>query len=114
VEGIESAPFERLEADLEVALYRVAVEALTNCLKHARATHVWVVLQCDEHMIRLRVIDDGQGPNSTINEDDRALHLGILGMCERLRPWGGVVWIEPTPTSGAMVAADVRLRGHDD
>ncbi|MGZ3680625.1 MAG: GAF domain-containing sensor histidine kinase, partial [Ktedonobacterales bacterium] len=114
VDGFESVECTRLEANLEVALYRVAQEALTNCVKHARASHVWVTLQRESDMVRLRVIDDGQGWNSTAENTDRGPHLGLLGMRERLRPWGGTVQIGANPAGGTLVSADVRLRGDND
>jgi signal transduction histidine kinase len=114
VDGFGPVECTRLETNLEVALYRVAQEALTNCVKHARASHVWVTLQREAHLVRLRVIDDGQGWNSIAEDTDQGHHLGLLGMRERLRPWGGAVQIGANPTGGTLVSADVRLRGDDD
>lgn len=114
VDGFASAECARVDANLEVALYRVAQEALTNCVKHARACHVRVTLQRDAQVIRLHIVDDGQGWNSIAESADPALHLGLLGMRERLRPWGGTVWIGANPNGGTLVSAGVRLRGHDD
>lgn len=114
VDGFGSVECTRLEANLEVALYRVAQEALANCVKHARASHVWVTLQREANMVRLRVIDDGQGWNSLAESTDRGHHLGLLGMRERLRPWGGTLWIGANPAGGTLVSVDVRLRGDDD
>ncbi|WP_051006773.1 sensor histidine kinase, partial [Nitrolancea hollandica] len=61
VETTDHAPFKRLEPDLEIALYRVAQEALNNCLKHARATQVTVSVCQSSSRVRLNVADDGQG-----------------------------------------------------
>ncbi len=109
--------FGRLQADLEVALYRIAQEALTNCLKHAYANQVWVVLGRDERRVWLRIADDGKGilsnaaPAST---PDSSPHLGLLGMRERVRPWNGRVSVESAARGGTRVVTEVALRGTDE
>lgn len=106
------APFGRLDEALEVALYRVAQEALYNCLKHARATKVTLVLRRDENRVELKVVDDGQGYRP--DDDPRQhLHLGILGMRERLRPWGGSLSVEATVAGGTVVSAEISLGGEN-
>lgn len=83
----------RLPRDLETALYRVAQEALNNCLKHAEATRIAVTLRCEGRCLVLRVADDGRGyhPEAAAGNGGRSLQLGLVGMRERLRPWGGTV-----------------------
>lgn len=110
----DGAPFGRLESDLEVALYRVVQEALNNCLKHARATRVAIVLRRDGGKIGLSVVDDGQGIAPLANGDSATLHLGILGMRERLRPWAGVVKIGRSTQGGTHVVVEVTPRGRNE
>ncbi len=105
------APSHRLEPDLEIALYRVAQEALNNCLKHAGATQVSVTLCQEPTRIWLRVVDDGQGIDPDARQARESLHLGILGMRERLRPWGGSLSLEGNPSGGTVVSAEIPLGG---
>ena len=108
------APSQRLEPDLEVALYRVAQEALNNCLKHAGATQVSVTLCQEPSRIWLRVVDAGQGLDPAAQREQDSLHLGILGMRERLRPWGGSLSLEGNPSGGTIVSAEIPLGGKRD
>ncbi|MBM2811633.1 MAG: Histidine kinase protein, partial [Chloroflexi bacterium] len=102
---------ERLERDLEVALYRVAQEALNNCLKHAGGTQVDVSLWRGDNGVVLRVVDDGKGmpglDGGSSAGSHESLHLGFLGMRERLRPWEGVVTVESAADGGTVLTAAV-------
>ncbi|SEH12264.1 two-component system, NarL family, sensor histidine kinase UhpB [Thermoleophilum album] len=73
----------RLSREVELAVFRTAQEALTNVLRHARAERVWVRLDCDEQMLRLRVEDDGRG------FDGETAGRGTQGMVERAFAVGG-------------------------
>jgi len=91
----------RLEEEMELALYRIAQEALTNVDKHARASHVVVEL-CFGERIELKITDDGKGfqvPTSLIGEKT----LGLAGMAERARLVGGEFLIASTPEQGTRV-----------
>jgi signal transduction histidine kinase len=103
----ESLSSDRLSADLELALFRVAQEALNNCLKHARATQVHVTLWREGSSVRLTVTDDGERRPDRPRPSERRGHLGIAGMGERLRPWGGVVTVRAGSDCGTVVAAEV-------
>jgi signal transduction histidine kinase len=111
VEGFEPMKYARLETGLEVALYRVAQEALANCVKHARARQVRVTLQREARVVRLLVADDGLGVGDIADGAEGRLGLGLLGMRERLRPWGGTVRISANPAGGTQVSADAEVRG---
>jgi signal transduction histidine kinase len=85
----------RLPSTTEVALYRVVQEALTNAVKHAKASNIWVRAWRDEFVLCCSIRDDGAG------FDVRALQaagcrkgLGLIGMQERLSAIGGTVRIE--------------------
>ena len=51
-----------LAESVELAVYRITQEALTNVARHARATRAWVEVTGDDRRVRLRVTDDGVGP----------------------------------------------------
>jgi signal transduction histidine kinase len=108
-----ASPGGRLPAELELALYRIAQEALNNCLKHAEARRVSVTLWRAGGPIRLTVADDGKGFEETRRGGGAGAHLGILGMRERLRPWNGFVTVGAGPKGGTVVVAELTLEGGD-
>ncbi len=99
----------RLDRDLETALYRLAQEALNNCLKHARATRVIVTLRQEASEVSVEVADNGRGFAAAREEEGRRFPIGLVGMRERVQPWGGTVGHGPRPGGGALVRATVPL-----
>lgn len=89
----------RLPSDLELAVFRVAQEALSNIRRHAgQITAVCVVFRCLGNKAQLEVRDDGRGTGELdAAQLVRDGHLGIAGMQERARLFGGKVevWSEP-------------------
>lgn len=114
--AIDHQHYARLPDDLETALYRVAQEALNNCLKHARASRVAVTYWREGPQLGLRIVDNGRGYDATVAADGKlhSLQLGILGMRERLRPWGGQVHVAPGASGGTVVLAELLIGGDDD
>jgi len=106
VGAADGEAFSRLPADLEIALFRVAQEALANCLRHADAGMVSVEVFREGQTLRLLVQDDGVGLRSN-PAPDRTASLGVLGMRERLRAWGGSVSIQSIEPLGTLVVAEV-------
>jgi signal transduction histidine kinase len=111
VETPDGQPFGRVDCDLEIALFRVAQEALANCLRHADASTVSVELYRCPGNVRLFVQDDGIGLPPQVPLTDQPATLGILGMRERLRSWGGSVSVEPIEPRGTRVVASVDVQG---
>ena len=99
-------PDERLEPSLELACYRVAQEALTNVMRHADATEVWVTVRQSDQVLFLMVRDNGRGFDP---QSDRAAtiasHLGLLGMEERVRILAGQFSIRTRRGEGTEVQA---------
>ena len=79
----------RVKPDLELALYRIAQESLSNARRHAQATQVEVTLVFAPNQVRLTVSDDGVG--FTLPADfcslARSGHFGLMGMQERANWW---------------------------
>lgn len=98
---------------IEVALYRVVQEALTNVQRHAHAQSVSVVLEKSDSSLTAIVEDDGRGfdpeKDEQGNERPAARRLGLLGMQERMDIVGGTLAIESTPGQGTTVYARVPL-----
>ncbi|WP_236541320.1 sensor histidine kinase [Spiractinospora alimapuensis] len=87
---------------IEVALFRVAQEALTNVAKHARATRVGVTLSYLDHVVLLDVRDDGTG-----RARDSDTGFGLSSMRQRVRGIGGTLQVESEPGEGTAVSAVV-------
>jgi PAS domain S-box-containing protein len=94
-----------LPTELATACYRVAQEALTNVVRHARARRVWLELQEGEEEVRLVIRDDGVGfdPKEARQRAARGESLGLLGIQERVELLGGRVTIESEPGHGTTI-----------
>ena len=97
---------QRLQPDLELAVYRVVQEALSNIRKHALdATLVQVELTFGKDNIKARVENNGA---AFANQDVRSFvhsgHLGLAGMYERARLFGGTLAIKSDLNESTVVA----------
>ncbi len=92
---------ERLPPAVETALFRIAQEALTNAIRHARARAVQVRLRRTDDQVSLEVRDDGVGLGAVPPGDGE--HLGMFGMRERARLLGGDFYAHPVSPSGTLV-----------
>ncbi len=96
-----------LERERSTAVFRICQEALTNVIRHAHATRVSVRLTRRADTVSLRVEDDGVGIGADQAADSYA--LGLLGMRERARPWGGTVEISGVAGKGTVVTVTIPL-----
>jgi signal transduction histidine kinase len=97
----------RLSPQCELTVYRVAQEALSNVIRHARATHTRVDLLFGEHVV-LTVADDGCGiPASPAVSASSGGQLGLIGMRERVTLLGGSLEVLPRSPHGTLVRATV-------
>jgi PAS domain S-box-containing protein len=87
-----------LPSDVEEHLYRLALEALHNTLKHAAATCAWVTIASDAERVMVEIGDDGRGFDPSIA---RPGHLGLTTMADRAARIGGQLSIESAPGAGA-------------
>ena len=100
----------RLPPDVELLLYRIAQEALTNVAKHAQARHVEVDLDIDPREVRLSVVDDGIGFDVERFRRRPALAgVGLLGMRERVAYHRGRIDIRSRPQAGVSIVVTVPL-----
>ena len=101
----------RLPAEIELALYRIAQDALNNVEKHARARHVTVALAIPESVVEFSISDDGVGFNlrrQTAGGRGRS-GLDLLGMQERATYVGGLLTIRSAPRSGTKIEVRIPL-----
>lgn len=97
----------RLLESVEVALYRIAQESLSNAIRHAQPSHVSVILLIDPRYATLLVEDDGTGFCADPADPDRG--LGLLSMRERCSLLGGKLDITSDAGEGTIVRARVPL-----
>lgn len=102
---------ERLPGELELVLYRIAQEAMTNVVKHAQATRICLKVFRRAGHVTLVIVDNGQGfdPKVVMIRDERGLGLGVFGMAERASLVGGSLLVEPAEPHGTRVQATVPL-----
>jgi chemotaxis family two-component system sensor kinase Cph1 len=105
VDFVSNLREKRLSAPLEITLYRVLQEAMTNVAKHAHAERVSVVLDADSAEVRLVVEDDGTGfvSRSASAPSAPTSGFGLLGIRERLALVGGSLIIEPVSDHGTAL-----------
>jgi signal transduction histidine kinase len=98
----------RLPPEQEIACFRVVQEAITNVLRHARATRIDVRIARSPRRVSLSVRDDGCGFDP-VTLDDAATrgHLGVPGMRERIVARGGQFRLMSTPGHGTAVEVDL-------
>ncbi|TDE25256.1 sensor histidine kinase [Nonomuraea mesophila] len=94
-----------LEPDVELVLYRVLQEGLTNAVRHAGARHVRGTLACDGDRVVLVVADDGAGRGRDARDA-----FGLLSLTERARAVGGTLTAGDRPGGGFEVRAELPAR----
>jgi signal transduction histidine kinase len=97
------SPLPPLCAATEVAAYRIAVEAVTNTVRHAAARTCTVEVVVDG-VLRVVVTDDGRGPGQA-----RTSGVGLTAMAERAAEVGGTCAVTPTGPRGTTVLAELPL-----
>jgi PAS domain S-box-containing protein len=97
----------RLPANIRIAVFRAAQEAITNVLKHANATRLGVSLEERDGLIRLRVEDDGKGFEPDLTFQKEVQTWGLKIMRERIESIGGEVQLESRPGEGTRVTFEI-------
>ena len=92
-------------------IFRVFQEALTNILRHAGATNVEATLESGNGTVTLEVRDNGRG--ITKEEISGSKSLGIIGIRERVRWWGGEARIEGSPGEGTTVLVTIPVENEE-
>ena len=100
----------RLPPNVELVLYRIVQEALTNVAKHSGANAVEIKLRRRSNTVTVTVYDDGKGFDIREVTRTDGSGLGLFGMRERLALVGGAIDIESTPGRGTTIIARVPLQ----
>ena len=98
------AGVEELPTAVDLSVYRIVQESLTNVLKHADAHRCRVTVRAAAGRVRVEVVDDGRGRRSTSR---RHTGQGLIGMRERVTTYGGTLIAGPRPEGGYRVTADI-------
>ncbi len=100
---------ETFPAEVEITAFRVVQEAVSNVIRHAKATEVAVLIEHRDRSLILSIRDDGVGfdPGLVMDTSAPGSSLGLVGMQERVQILGGECIIESTIGNGTEV--DVRI-----
>lgn len=109
--SIEAARAPRLPGHVEISLFRIIQEALSNIARHAGAAHVRVGLDATGGRARVTIVDDGGGFDvpGTIGPAAPDRSVGLVGMQERVALLGGSIEIRSAPGIGTEIVVDVPL-----
>ena len=101
----------RLKSEIEISIYRIAQEALTNVARYAQAKNISVILERQPSQLNLIVEDDGIGfdVQEILNKEPNSGNLGILGMQERVSLLGGTFVIESEADKGTAIFVRIPL-----
>ncbi len=98
---------DRLPQEVELVVYRVVQEALSNVARHGGASRAEVALVAESGELIVTVRDDGRGFDPATALDSRQRSLGLFGMRERAALVGGRLSIESSPGSGTRVRLEI-------
>jgi len=101
----------QLSPALELSIYRVVQEALTNVVKHAPLARATVDISVSDNDVRLEIADDGGRPDAQPQPASPAAGHGIVGMRERIAAFGGWLTAEPLAGRGFRVTAEIPAGG---
>ncbi len=105
----------RLPLEIETAVFRLFQEALGNAIRHGRAKNISVALTVSDGFLEVGVTDDGVGFDvasvTSARGPQEVRGLGLLGMEERVRPWGGELHVESEPGRGTRLRIRIPLSG---
>lgn len=97
-----------LGPERSTAVFRIFQEMMTNVARHANATRVDILMQLDAETLVLQVEDNGTGISETNIHSPRS--LGLLGMRERVLPFGGKLEVTGRSGKGTKVRVSVLVR----
>jgi len=97
--------FERLSRDMEITVFRVIQECLTNIHRHSGSKSAYIRLAREQNNLRLEVGDAGRGiaPGDLNKVRERGVGVGLRGIQERVRQLAGEVRIDSRPGEGTRV-----------
>lgn len=104
-----SGPVDDLTDQHRTCAYRIVQEALTNCVRHAKASKIAVAVRATDAALEVSVSDDGVG----IDPRRRAGGFGLRGIEERVRELGGTITLSSPSGQGATLAVHLPLTSQE-
>jgi two-component system sensor histidine kinase UhpB len=101
-----SGDFSRLESSIGISAYRIMQEALSNIVKHARATQASVALSLDQAGLHMRIADNGAGFDPALASQG----IGIVGMRERVYAFNGQIDIDTGLAAGTRITISMPIQ----
>ncbi len=101
---VEGEPY-NLPEQKELILFRIFQETINNIMKHAKATHVEVLMRFQPHQFHLSIHDDGQGFDAAAT--DASQGLGLHNMANRSQLIGAAFHLHSQPGNGATVVIEL-------
>ncbi len=107
---------QRLPDTLEVALFRIAQEAISNIARHAAAQNTIITLEFTDGVLEMGFEDDGRGFDlaDVIGPGRKRAGVGILGMQERVAILGGSMTLDAHPGGGTAISVRVPLAPREE
>lgn len=97
---------DNLGETININIYRIVQEAVTNAIRHSQATQLDISLKMDK-FIQLTIVDDGVGMN--IDKVDQMQHFGLLGVRERAQALNGLFDLVSQPGEGTMISVTIPI-----
>jgi signal transduction histidine kinase len=103
----------RCSSEVELQLLRIGHEAMSNAVRHGRATHIQIVLSFQAGTVGLSVSDNGSGfvVDAAATGEAPGEHLGLLGMRERVERVRGELQITSSPGQGTIIEVSAPTGG---
>jgi signal transduction histidine kinase len=96
---------ERLDAKLELNVYRITYELINNAMKHAGASHIFVQIVCDANRISIAVKDDGRG----FNTHEIAEGMGFSNIRSHVDSYNGFIDINSAKGEGTEINVELKI-----
>lgn len=103
----------RMDPSIEVTLFRIIQEALSNIKKHANANNAVIKLEIGGGLVNLVIADDGSGfdLNARTAGSEMQDHFGLLSIKERTELLNGTIHIETAPGAGTKIFITIPVKG---
>ncbi len=101
-----------IDQDLEISIFRIFQETLTNIARHSKADKVRADFYLQGNVLFMKIEDNGIGISEELIKDPKS--LGLVGLRERVYPWNGELNIHGVENKGTVVFARIPLRGKEE
>ncbi|HEY2581594.1 MAG TPA: histidine kinase [Mucilaginibacter sp.] len=101
-----------LSKTVEINIFRICQEALTNITKHAEATAMDIRIACADDVLSIKIVDNGKGIKA--DELHHLLSMGLLNMKERANLIGADLKINSFPDKGTLIEFNLNINGKEN